>query len=173
MSDQLDVNVYLEILKKKKLLSLAQLEHLIKIVKEILARETNMPTVRAPVTVVGDIHGQFYDMMELFKICGEPPHTSLLFLGDYVDRGNNSLECFCYVLALKVKFRERVTLLRGNHESCEINKIYGFYDECFKKYGDERIWKLFTDVFMCLPLTALVESSIFCLHGGLSPEFKN
>lgn len=172
MSDNLDVNVYLEILKQKKILSLSQLEHLIKIVKEILARETNMPTVRAPVTVVGDIHGQFYDLMELFKISGEPPHTNLLFLGDYVDRGNNSLECFCYVLALKVKYRERVTLLRGNHESCEINKIYGFYDECFKKYGDERIWKMFTDVFMCLPLTALVENSVFCLHGGLSPGIQ-
>lgn len=110
--------------------------------------------------------------MELFKISGEPPHTNLLFLGDYVDRGNNSLECFCYVLALKVKYRERVTLLRGNHESCEINKIYGFYDECFKKYGDEWIWKMFTDVFMCLPLTALVENSVFCLHGGLSPGIQ-
>lgn len=169
MSDSLDVNVYLDVLKQKKILSLAQLEHLIKIVKEILAREINMPSVRAPVTVVGDIHGQFYDLMELFKITGEPPHTNFLFLGDYVDRGNNSLECFCYVLALKVKYRERVTLLRGNHESCEINKIYGFYDECFKKYGDERVWKMFTDVFMCLPLTAIVENSIFCLHGGLSP----
>jgi serine/threonine-protein phosphatase 2A catalytic subunit len=107
--------------------------------------------------------------MEIFKICGEPPHTNFLFLGDYVDRGNNSLECFAYILALKAKYRSRVTILRGNHESCEINKIYGFYDECFKKYGDERVWKLFTDIFMCLPLAALVESRIFCLHGGLSP----
>ena len=110
--------------------------------------------------------------MELFKICGEPPHTNFLFMGDYVDRGNHSLECLCYILALKVKFRDRVTLLRGNHESIEINRIYGFYDECFKKYGNERIWKLFTDVFMCLPVTALVDNKIFCLHGGLSPSLN-
>jgi len=137
MADILDVNVYLETLKQKKLLSMSQLEHLIKVVKNILSREQNMPAVRAPVTIVGDIHGQFYDLMELFKICGEPPNSNFLFLGDYVDRGNNSVECFCYILALKVKYRDRVTILRGNHESCEINRIYGFYDECFKKYGDE------------------------------------
>jgi len=169
MSDALDVNVYIEQLKQKKLLTQPQLEDLIKQVKDILARESNMPMVRAPVTVVGDIHGQFYDLMELFKICGDAPDTNFLFMGDYVDRGNNSVECFCLVLALKVRYRDRITLLRGNHESCEINKIYGFYDECFKKYGNEKIWKLFTDVFMCLPLSAIVENKIFCLHGGLSP----
>jgi serine/threonine-protein phosphatase 2A catalytic subunit len=169
MSEALDVNVYLDILKEKKLLSLNQLEHMIKVVKEILSREPNMPNVPAPVTVVGDIHGQFYDLMELFKICGAPPHTNFLFLGDYVDRGNNSVECFCYILSLKIKYRDRITILRGNHESCEINRIYGFYDECFKKYGNERVWKMFTDVFMCLPLSAVVENRIFCLHGGLSP----
>ncbi len=108
-------------------------------------------------------------MLEIFEICGAAPETNFLFLGDYVDRGNNSLECFCYVLILKVKYRNRITLLRGNHESTEINKIYGFYDECFKKYNDERVWKMFSDIFMFLPLSALVENKIFCLHGGLSP----
>lgn len=110
--------------------------------------------------------------MELFEVCGEPPHTNFLFLGDYVDRGYNSLECLCYILALKIKFRDRVTILRGNHESCEINRIYGFYDECFRKYEDEKVWKMFTEVFMCLPLSARVENSIFCLHGGLSPNLQ-
>ena len=91
-------------------------------------------------------------------------------MGDYVDRGNNSVECFCLVLALKVRFKERITILRGNHESNEINKIYGFYDECLKKYGNERVWKLFTDIFTVLPLAATVENKIFCVHGGLSPD---
>lgn len=167
------MNVYIELLKQKRALGPAQLEDLIKRVKELLAHESNMPKVRAPVTIVGDIHGQFYDLMEMFKICGEAPDTNFLFLGDYVDRGNNSVECFCLVLALKVRYRERVTLLRGNHESCEINKIYGFYDECFKKYGNEKVWKDFTDIFMCLPLAALVEGKIFCLHGGLSPSLTS
>ena len=169
MSEVLDVNVYIENLKQKKLLTIQQLEDLIKQSKEVLARESNIPNVKAPVTIVGDIHGQFYDLLELFKICGWPPETNFLFLGDYVDRGNDSIECFCLILALKVRYRDRITILRGNHESCEINKIYGFYDECFKKYGNERIWKMFTDVFMCLPLSATVEEKIFCLHGGLSP----
>lgn len=169
MNEALDVSIYIELLKQKKLLSLQQLEDLIREAKDVLSKEDNLVRVRAPVTIVGDIHGQFYDLMELFKICGEPPHTNFLFMGDYVDRGNHSLECFCLVLALKVRFRDRVTLLRGNHESCEINKIYGFYDECFKKYGTEKVWKLFSEVFMCLPLTALVENKIFSLHGGLSP----
>ena len=172
MNDSLDVGVYIDLLKQKKLLTLPQLEDLIKEAKDVLSKEDNMVRVRAPVTVVGDIHGQFYDLMELFKICGEPPHTNFLFMGDYVDRGNHSLECFCLVLALKVRFRDRVTLLRGNHESCEINKIYGFYDECFKKYGTEKDWKLFTEVFMCLPLSALIEDKIFSLHGGLSPQLS-
>ncbi len=169
MSDNLNVNLYQDILEQGKILSIPQLEHLLKIVKEILSREANMPNVPAPVTIVGDIHGQFYDLLEIFKICGSAPDTNFLFLGDYVDRGNNSLECFCYVLILKVKYRNRITLLRGNHESTEINKIYGFYDECFKKYNDERVWKMFSDIFMFLPLAALVENKIFCLHGGLSP----
>lgn len=169
MSSALEINVYLEILREKKILSITQLEDLLKQVKDILVHESNMPKVAAPVTVVGDIHGQFYDLMELFKVCGDLPHTNYLFLGDYVDRGNNSVECFTLVLALKAKYKDRITLLRGNHESCEINKIYGFYDECFKKYGNERVWKMFSDIFMCLPLSALVENKIFCLHGGLSP----
>lgn len=169
MSGVLDLNLYLETLRDKRILSIAQLEDLLKTVKEILVHEPNMAKVSAPVTVVGDIHGQFHDLMELFKVCGDVPHTNFLFLGDYVDRGNNSVECFTLVLALKVKYKDRITLLRGNHESCEINKIYGFYDECFKKYGNERIWKMFSDIFMCLPLSAIIENKIFCLHGGLSP----
>lgn len=172
MSEAMNVDAYIERLKEKKPLSMTQLEDMLKLVKEVLSKEANMPAVRAPVTVVGDIHGQFYDLLELFRVCGEPPYVNFVFLGDYVDRGNNSIECFSLVLALKLKFRDRVTLLRGNHESCEINKNYGFYDECFKKYGGEKAWKMFTDVFMCLPLAALVENKIFCLHGGLSPALS-
>ena len=93
-------------------------------------------------------------------------------MGDFVDRGGNSVECFEMVLALKVRYRDRVTLMRGNHESCEINKIYGFYDECLKKYGSERVWKMFTEVFQMLSLAVLVDNQIFCVHGGLSPAMQ-
>lgn len=126
-------------------------------VKEILAEEGNVTTVKAPVTVCGDIHGQFHDLMELFKIGGKPPDTNYLFMGDYVDRGSHSVETVSLIFSLKVRYKDRVSILRGNHENMEINKIYGFYDECFKKYGNENVWKYFTDVFLYLPLTALIE----------------
>lgn len=90
-------------------------------------------------------------------------------MGDYVDRGFNSVETFLYVLILKVLYKERITLLRGNHQNREINKLYGFYDECFHKYGTEQVWKMFTDIFQLLPVAAVIENQIFCLHGGLSP----
>lgn len=112
-------------------------------------------------------------MMELFKIGGKPPDINYLFMGDYVDRGSHSVETVSLVFALKVRYRDRVTILRGNHENMEINKIYGFYDECFKKYGSENVWKYFTDVFLYLPLTALIEGQLFCLHGGLSPAIES
>jgi len=130
-------------------------------------------TARAPITVCGDVHGQFHDLIELFKIGGKPPDTNYLFMGDYVDRGSHSVETVSLVFALKVRYKDRMTILRGNHENKEINKIYGFYDECLKKYGNENIWKYFTDVFLYLPLTAIIEGQLFCLHGGLSPSIEN
>jgi len=78
-------------------------------------------------------------------------------MGDYVDRGHHSVETLSLVVALKVRYRDRVTILRGNHESTEINKMYGFYDECLKKYGTEKIWTWFTELFTFLPLTALID----------------
>ena len=75
-------------------------------------------------------------------------------MGDYVDRGFNSVETLLYVLLLKIKHRNRITILRGNHENREINKLYGFYDECLKKYNTDLVWKLFTEVFQCLPVAA-------------------
>lgn len=107
--------------------------------KEILADESNIVSVRAPVTICGDIHGQFHDLLELFHIGGKLPDTNYLFMGDYVDRGNHSVETFSLILCLKVRYKDRIHILRGNHENREINKIYGFYDECYKKYGTENV----------------------------------
>ncbi|XP_026190852.1 serine/threonine-protein phosphatase PP2A-4 catalytic subunit-like [Cyclospora cayetanensis] len=138
--------------------------------KEILMEEGNVQPVQTPVTVVGDIHGQFHDLMQMFKCAGTCPSVNFLFLGDYVDRGFNSLECVTLVFLLKVRFRHRVTIIRGNHESRQITQVYGFFDECIRKYGNANVWNQITAVFDFLPLSALIEGQIFCPHAGLSPQ---
>lgn len=201
--------------------------------KEILTKESNVQEVRCPVTVCGDVHGQFHDLMELFRIGGKSPDTNYLFMGDYVDRGYYSVETVTLLVALKVRlgrlgakpgsweqfsleqfsppgdaavgwsqgckwirvsghvlgaerlaaacgipwlfvsvpvlrerslpqvrYPERITILRGNHESRQITQVYGFYDECLRKYGNANVWKYFTDLFDYLPLTALVDGQV-------------
>ena len=102
--------------------------------RSLISEESNVHSVRAPVTVVGDIHGQFHDMLEMFKLGGHAPDTNYLFLGDYVDRGYYSVETVTLVVALKVRYPDRVTIIRGNHESRQITQVYGFYDECLRKW---------------------------------------
>jgi len=138
--------------------------------KEILEKEDNVQPVSSPVTLVGDIHGQWYDLIELFRIGGELPNTNYVFLGDYVDRGYHSIETVSLIMALKVRYPERIHILRGNHESRQITQVYGFYDQCLKQYGSPNVWKYFTDLFDFLPLSIVVDGKIFCVHGGLSPQ---
>lgn len=141
--------------------------------REILMMEPNVKEVNCPVTVCGDVHGQFYDLLELFRIGGDIPDTNYLFMGDYVDRGYYSVETASLLVCLKVRYPNRVAILRGNHESRQITQVYGFYDECMKKYASPAVWTYFTDLFDYLPLTGLVEKQIFCLHGGLSPAVES
>lgn len=99
-------------------------------------------------------------MIELFKIGGDIPDTNYLFMGDYVDRGFHSVETVTLLVALKIRYLKRIVILRGNHESRQITQVYGFYDECMRKYGSAAVWKLFTDLFDYLPITALVEDQV-------------
>jgi len=117
------------------------------------------------------VHGQYYDLLRLFEYGGFPPESNYLFLGDYIDRGKQSLETVCLLLAYKIKYPENFFLLRGNHESASINRIYGFYDECKRRHSI-KLWKIFTDCFNCLPIAALIDEKILCMHGGLSPELN-
>jgi len=143
---------------------------LIELAKQIFVRESNILRLGSPIIVVGDIHGQLYDLLEVFRVEAPPPEGSYLFLGDYVDRGYYSVEVLTYLLCMKVKFPERVFLLRGNHETREVTRLYGFYDECSTKYGDPRVYAEVCDLFDYFPLAALIDERVFGVHGGLSPS---
>ncbi|XP_022230532.2 serine/threonine-protein phosphatase alpha-2 isoform [Drosophila obscura] len=125
----------------------------------------------APVKICGDIHGQYKDLVRIFKKCGFPPSSNYLFLGDYVDRGQNSIETLTLLLAYKLRYPQNFFLLRGNHESAELNQIYGFFDECKRRYSI-KLWRSFVDCYTCMPVAAIVSDRIFCVHGGLSPELN-
>lgn len=165
-------------------------------------KESNVVHIAAPVTVVGDIHGQFFDMIEIFKIGGFCPDTNYLFLGevpkflqlwlkhetllpshevanisihpgDYVDRGLFSVETISLLVCLKLRYPSRVHLIRGNHESRGVTQSYGFYTECNRKYGNANVWHYFTDMFDFLTLSVVINNQIFCVHGGLSPSIHS
>jgi Diadenosine tetraphosphatase and related serine/threonine protein phosphatases len=130
----------------------------------------NIIPLTSPISVVGDIHGQYHDLLEIFQIGGSPPTTNYLFLGDYVDRGYYSVETISLLITLKLRYPERVFLIRGNHESRTITTNYGFYSEIINKYGGTEVWSYITDLFDYLPLGATIDGSIFAAHGGLSPS---
>jgi len=139
-------------------------------VKEILIEESNVQPVNSPVIVCGDIHGQFFDLLELFHQGGQIPSTRYIFMGDFVDRGYHSVETLQLLLAYKARYPDCITLLRGNHECRQVTQVYGFYDECFRKYGSANAWKYCTEVFDYLALAAVIDGRILCVHGGLSPD---
>ncbi|KAJ6816735.1 serine/threonine-protein phosphatase PP1-like isoform X2 [Iris pallida] len=158
--------------KQQVQLSESEIRHLCVEAKRVFLSQPNLLHLRAPIKICGDIHGQFHDLLRLFDCGGFPPAVTYLFLGDYVDRGKHSLETICLLLAYKIKYPDKLFLLRGNHEDPKINRVYGFYDECKRRFN-VRLWKIFTDCFNCLPVAALVDEKILCMHGGLSPELNS
>jgi len=170
VQDELDAQI--EYVLKEGVLTEAQCEALCERAHRLLQDEPNCVQARSPITIVGDVHGQFEDVKEMLNICGPPPDTNYLFLGDYVDRGLCSVRTVTLVFLLKVRHPQRVVLLRGNHETRQITQVYGFYEESVRLYGNARVWQAFVDVFDYLPLTAVVENRIFCTHAGLSPSLS-
>ena len=138
----------------------------------LIEKEESMLELESPIYICGDIHGQFYDLLRLFEILKYPPQSKYLFLGDYVDRGKNSLECILLLLCLKIEFPDKIFLLRGNHESADVNRTFGFYDECKRKVS-LKIYKKFCNLFNILPITALISEKILCMHGGLSKDLTS
>lgn len=165
-----DVDGWIEQLKRCEHLDECEVKLLCSKAREILVDEANVQAIASPVTIAGDIHGQLYDLLELLRVGGPLPDTQYLFMGDFVDRGFFSVETFLLLVALKVRWPDRVTLIRGNHESRQITQVYGFYDECVRKYGNANVWRYCAEVFDYLSLAALVDGKAFCVHGGLSPS---
>ncbi|KAI8982362.1 serine/threonine-protein phosphatase PP-Z [Mycotypha africana] len=139
---------------------------------DIFLSQPTLLELSPSVKIVGDTHGQYTDLIRLFEMGGFPPTSNYLFLGDYVDRGKQSLETILLLFCYKIKYPENFFLLRGNHECANVTKVYGFYDEC-KRRLNAKMWRTFVDVFNALPIAALVAGKIFCVHGGLSPSLHH
>lgn len=146
--------------------------------KNIFEKEPNVLKLNAPIYIFGDIHGQFQDLIRFLKMTGLPPNNKYLFMGDYVDRGNNSIEVLALIFAMKILYPDNVFVLRGNHECSNVNMNYGFYNECYQRYeskdknNSNDVFKCINETLQSLPLSAVINDKIFCVHGGLSPDLK-
>ena len=129
--------------------------------------------LNGPINICGDIHGQYADLLQIFYTLGFPDKQNYLFMGDYVDRGNRSLEVILLLFCYKIIYPNSFFLLRGNHETGSISKQYGFYSECIKRGYSVKLWKLFVDTFNKMPLSAIIFNRILCMHGGISPNLNS
>ncbi|KAH9601331.1 Calcineurin-like phosphoesterase domain [Trypanosoma melophagium] len=125
-----------------------------------------------PITISGDIHGQYYDLLKLLRLGGDPSVTQYLFIGDYLDRGLFSCEVTLLLFALKIRYPKTFLMLLGNHECRCLTYNFTFRDECLHKY-EETVYNAFQPAFDSLPLVAVVSPIFFCVHGGISPQIKS
>ncbi|NWJ04805.1 PP4C phosphatase, partial [Crypturellus undulatus] len=147
MGEPSDLDRQIEQLRRCELIKESEVKALCAKAREILVEESNVQRVDSPVTVGGDV-----------------PETNYLFMGDFVDRGFYSVETFLLLLALKVRYPDRITLIRGNHESRQITQVYGFYDECLRKYGSVTVWRYCTEIFDYLSLSAIIDGKVGAAH---------
>ncbi|TKR78011.1 hypothetical protein L596_018887 [Steinernema carpocapsae] len=159
-------------------LSIEEINRVAKLSVESFAVQKSLLRISSaslPITICGDIHGQLRDLRVVLNKCGDPSQHSYLFLGDYVDRGTEGVETVVLLFCLKTRFPKKFHLLRGNHEDAAITVCYGFFNECVAKYGNEgpAVWSNFANVFTYMPIAALINDTVFCAHGGLSPYFQS
>lgn len=159
--------------KNELIITKQEINYIIYKAKDVFMKQPTLLELCSPIKIVGDLHGQYGDLLRVLKLSGFPPMSNYLFLGDYVDRGKQSLETILLLLCFKIKYPNNFFMLRGNHESGSISKIYGFYDECKRRLSLVKIWKSFVDVFNVMPIAAIISDKIFCVHGGLSPKITS
>ena len=169
-----DLSAYNEVADDTNIIfSSSDIEKICCLATDFFRKKPNVLYISSPVAIVGDLHGNINDLLRIFSYFSPPPATNYLFLGDFVDRGFNSLAVISLLLSLMIKYPDNVTLLRGNHEFGLINRYYGFFDEIITKYEDDELWNSFQQVFNYMPLCAIIDKQIFCVHGGISPLLKS
>lgn len=164
-----DYRLIMEHYRHQGKLSQSQVLTIITMVTKVFQEEPNVLQVSSPVTVCGDVHGQFYDLLKLFEIAGDPKDVSFLFLGDYVDRGYYSLEVLITLYAMKINFPKTFAMLRGNHESAQMTSHFTFKSECLRKYS-RQVYNECLRSFSALPIVAIMNKQFFCVHGGISKD---
>lgn len=167
-----DITILMNHFNLEGVLSQECLLEIIKRASDLFEAEPNMLKLSDPITVVGDIHGQYFDLPKLFEVGGMPGDTQYIFLGDYVDRGSFSIEVVATLFSIKIKFPKRIRMLRGNHECRQMTAFFNFREECEYKY-DVSVYNAIMDAFDTLPIAATINGKLFCVHGGLSPELPS
>lgn len=161
-----------QFLYKQGRLSEEKFEEIIIKSTKIFEKEDNLLELQDPINIVGDIHGQYYDLLKMFSVGGNPKENQYLFLGDYVDRGMFGVEVIQILLLYKIEYPSSFYMLRGNHECRHLTNYFNFKKECIFKYN-ERIYDLIMKLFDSLPISAILNSKFLCVHGGISPDIIN
>jgi serine/threonine-protein phosphatase 2A catalytic subunit len=167
----MDISAVVDRLLRHDPATVCEIEEICRLSVDVLQQEPNVLYVQSPFSVCGDVHGDFDNLVEIFDIFGLPPEGRYLFLGDYVDRGDRSIDVMTLLLCLKIRHPRDVFLIRGNHESTHMTVTFGFYNEVMTRYQDFAVWRAFVEVFKCIPLAAVIDGNLFCVHGGLCPSF--